>query len=243
MNLSDLPTFEPSINELMQQLNQFCEEFSIVRFEADDIKELLEDGEEVDWIVGQLQQDNADLDASKLTSLLTSIQGIVGPEEIPDEEAEDSTEIEAEEPIEFKEAPTEPIDLSQIDLSQMGPELEALTGMKLPQGIDMNQIKKIMESPQGAMIADFSAFCQEQGIDMENMSDEKQIQELNEQWMSTPREAFGGKTPAEASENDPSMFSMKKVETYRREAPRIGRNDPCPCGSGKKYKKCCGKGK
>jgi len=22
----------------------------------------------------------------------------------------------------------------------------------------------------------------------------------------------------------------------------IGRNDPCPCGSGKKYKKCCGKG-
>lgn len=28
---------------------------------------------------------------------------------------------------------------------------------------------------------------------------------------------------------------------YRRTAPKIGRNDPCPCGSGKKYKKCCGK--
>lgn len=28
---------------------------------------------------------------------------------------------------------------------------------------------------------------------------------------------------------------------YRREGPKIGRNDPCPCGSGKKYKKCCGK--
>lgn len=27
---------------------------------------------------------------------------------------------------------------------------------------------------------------------------------------------------------------------YRREAPKVGRNDPCPCGSGKKYKKCCG---
>ena len=26
-----------------------------------------------------------------------------------------------------------------------------------------------------------------------------------------------------------------------REGPKIGRNDPCPCGSGKKYKKCCGK--
>lgn len=30
---------------------------------------------------------------------------------------------------------------------------------------------------------------------------------------------------------------------FVRESPKIGRNDPCPCGSGKKYKKCCGKGK
>ena len=28
--------------------------------------------------------------------------------------------------------------------------------------------------------------------------------------------------------------------TYRRPDPKIGRNDPCPCGSGKKHKKCCG---
>lgn len=27
-----------------------------------------------------------------------------------------------------------------------------------------------------------------------------------------------------------------------RDGPKVGRNDPCPCGSGKKYKKCCGKG-
>ena len=26
----------------------------------------------------------------------------------------------------------------------------------------------------------------------------------------------------------------------RRTDPKVGRNDPCPCGSGKKYKKCCG---
>jgi SEC-C motif-containing protein len=30
-------------------------------------------------------------------------------------------------------------------------------------------------------------------------------------------------------------------EPYRREEPKVGRNDPCPCGSGKKFKKCCGK--
>ncbi|HUT01435.1 MAG TPA: preprotein translocase subunit SecA [Phycisphaerae bacterium] len=33
----------------------------------------------------------------------------------------------------------------------------------------------------------------------------------------------------------------QKVQTIRRNVPRVGRNDPCPCGSGKKYKKCCGK--
>jgi preprotein translocase subunit SecA len=31
-----------------------------------------------------------------------------------------------------------------------------------------------------------------------------------------------------------------QVKTVRRAADKVGRNDPCPCGSGKKYKKCCG---
>jgi preprotein translocase subunit SecA len=31
-----------------------------------------------------------------------------------------------------------------------------------------------------------------------------------------------------------------KVETIQRNAPKVGRNDPCPCGSGRKYKKCHG---
>ncbi|MDR1383846.1 MAG: SEC-C domain-containing protein [Planctomycetaceae bacterium] len=34
---------------------------------------------------------------------------------------------------------------------------------------------------------------------------------------------------------------LGKGKTYRNESPQTGRNDPCPCGSGKKYKKCCGK--
>ncbi len=31
------------------------------------------------------------------------------------------------------------------------------------------------------------------------------------------------------------------AEPYRRGSLKVGRNDPCPCGSGKKYKKCCGR--
>jgi len=32
-----------------------------------------------------------------------------------------------------------------------------------------------------------------------------------------------------------------KAKTIVNEGPKVGRNDPCPCGSGKKYKQCCGK--
>lgn len=35
---------------------------------------------------------------------------------------------------------------------------------------------------------------------------------------------------------------VQKVETVKRAEPKVGRNEPCPCGSGKKYKKCCGAG-
>ena len=37
--------------------------------------------------------------------------------------------------------------------------------------------------------------------------------------------------------NDP----LGSAPTFRRTMPKIGRNDPCPCGSGKKFKQCCGK--
>ena len=35
--------------------------------------------------------------------------------------------------------------------------------------------------------------------------------------------------------------AVPKARQIKRDAPKVGRNDPCPCGSGKKYKKCCAK--
>ncbi len=34
-------------------------------------------------------------------------------------------------------------------------------------------------------------------------------------------------------------FAKETIVPITREAPKVGRNDPCPCGSGKKFKKCC----
>jgi uncharacterized protein YecA (UPF0149 family) len=39
----------------------------------------------------------------------------------------------------------------------------------------------------------------------------------------------------EAEERSPAELAAAKPAI-----PKVGRNDPCPCGSGKKYKKCCG---
>lgn len=36
--------------------------------------------------------------------------------------------------------------------------------------------------------------------------------------------------------------TQPKGRTVVRQEPKVGRNDPCPCGSGKKFKKCCGSG-
>ncbi|GAH68037.1 unnamed protein product, partial [marine sediment metagenome] len=33
----------------------------------------------------------------------------------------------------------------------------------------------------------------------------------------------------------------RRIEQIVRDQPKVGRNDPCPCGSGKKFKKCCGR--
>lgn len=53
-------------------------------------------------------------------------------------------------------------------------------------------------------------------------------------------ESFKGDDGFEDSfDNDYDFFEVQ--QPFVREHPKVGRNDPCPCGSGKKYKRCCGR--
>jgi preprotein translocase subunit SecA len=55
---------------------------------------------------------------------------------------------------------------------------------------------------------------------------------------------MGGGEQAAASQTGAEGQSAESIEpqiTFVRNTPKTGRNDQCPCGSGKKYKKCCGK--
>ena len=58
---------------------------------------------------------------------------------------------------------------------------------------------------------------------------------------------LGGKNPAFKGKEKEHLHTPEEKSTEEKPAevpeyhasPRVGRNDPCPCGSGKKYKKCC----
>ena len=65
-----------------------------------------------------------------------------------------------------------------------------------------------------------------------SFSDEPAAPTEPDPWLTLAGRAQGSRPwPPEA---------LPPIETVVRASPKVGRNDPCPCGSGKKYKKCCG---
>ncbi len=82
------------------------------------------------------------------------------------------------------------------------------------------------------------------------MAFENFLRAAPQQTLHTTTSAFGGGTPAtDASGKKASDVVSEAAQAVEarakakpaRTGPKVGRNDPCPCGSGKKYKQCCGK--
>lgn len=57
----------------------------------------------------------------------------------------------------------------------------------------------------------------------------------------TQRKGIYGGSDWDTEEDDYALPEIVQMKPYVRETAKVGRNDPCPCGSGKKYKRCCGK--
>ncbi len=72
------------------------------------------------------------------------------------------------------------------------------------------------------------------------------VEASGERWFSPAEEA---RVVAEVREGLPDIVqalydfwrTKAGIATVRREDPKVGRNDPCPCGSGRKFKQCCGR--
>jgi len=77
------------------------------------------------------------------------------------------------------------------------------------------------------LVLDFLLFlCRDEGIALE--------------WeFRTAVDAAHDKFLALLEDDGRGRLAAPKVAPHKRAADKIGRNDPCPCGSGKKYKKCC----
>ena len=74
--------------------------------------------------------------------------------------------------------------------------------------------------------------------------DEKGLVEFQARYISDGEEEVHSEVAKFKKENGQWYFvdgHAPERGTLVREEPKVGRNDPCPCGSGKKYKKCCGK--
>ncbi|MCX6129346.1 MAG: SEC-C metal-binding domain-containing protein, partial [Proteobacteria bacterium] len=83
--------------------------------------------------------------------------------------------------------------------------------------------------------------------------DAPQVAEPDESQLSFEHPSAAGLSapaPAQASSDEDGLIyhgsresqaETNRIETIRRQADKVGRNDPCPCGSGQKYKKCHGR--
>ena len=63
----------------------------------------------------------------------------------------------------------------------------------------------------------------------------------SKQWAKLNEESANEMWPAVLATYRYGNALRGRPATVRRETPKTGRNDPCPCGSGKKFKNCCGK--
>ena len=69
---------------------------------------------------------------------------------------------------------------------------------------------------------------------------EQILSSLPQNLIHTSIDQLGSETPEKKLQENQEEEKSANI-TIRRELPKVGRNDPCPCGSGKKFKKCCGK--
>jgi preprotein translocase subunit SecA len=67
-----------------------------------------------------------------------------------------------------------------------------------------------------------------------------QHQDLQVRHAQTKNMGFGSAAAEAQVPSQPKSPQAGKKEPIRRDHPKVGRNDPCPCGSGKKYKNCHG---
>ena len=108
-------------------------------------------------------------------------------------------------------------------LLQMGEELSTVIGRLTQMGVvfdDENQAREVM-------------------MLITKLGNDVRLWENNGHTPNEMSRMFGGGDLSSLAEESSEERNDKVIDFAERKKKKIGRNDPCPCGSGKKYKKCC----
>jgi uncharacterized protein len=143
--------------------------------------------------------------------------------------------------LEFdEEHPREPVPEGQVDplegLSDISQSLMPWVAGFQHAAISFPQLS---EMPDDAVMAAMARLYRHLPAETD---DEREIVALldKEHPLKTLEEAMEELVVTVADLYDLTREQRYKVDTVKRETPKVGRNDPCPCGSGKKFKQCHG---
>jgi SEC-C motif-containing protein len=112
------------------------------------------------------------------------------------------------------------------EMARLGPELIA-------DGVVWQKLEILgtraggQEDSQGQV--DFASYYTKDGI-AQTLRESSRFYKINGRWVYSRKDSTLPPVP---------VSPQTKPKTVVRDKAKIGRNDPCPCGSGKKYKKCC----
>ena len=75
--------------------------------------------------------------------------------------------------------------------------------------------------------------------DMQKLEEQRRREQEGREYQHADSKSLTNESSPEA--NSASQKAPKPQQPQQRQGPKVGRNDSCPCGSGKKFKQCCGK--
>lgn len=113
------------------------------------------------------------------------------------------------------------------EMARLGPDL-------IEEGVVWKRLEIVdtraggQEDSEGQV--DFVAYYTKEGAE-QTLRESSRFYKVNGRWVYSRKDSTLPPVPSSP---------QKKPKTFVRDEAKVGRNDPCPCGSGKKYKKCCG---
>ena len=193
--------------------------------------------------------ENKHIDGEQYRTLLAGLEGTYFPKNAVKLESGEAEQMGSEELIDrFTQAAMETYERKEQEVtSPIMRELERVIMLRVVDEFWMDHIDAMQELRQGIRLRAYAqtdpiiAYKQESLHMFEEMIDaiqEETIRRIYSFRLKTKEEI---KRERVASGITEGFGGDKTVKKQPRRVQKIGRNDPCPCGSGKKYKNCCGR--